>query len=86
MQLIDQEFGNMANFVKIIESANLKVGEAYNVIFLRANSVNASNYISSNNKIVEVSSDGRLIAKGSGIAFIRIESNVGPMVVRIEVV
>ena len=86
MLLIDKEFGNTESFIKIVENAKLKVGEEYSVIFLRNNSIIASNYISSNNKIAEVSSDGRLTAKGPGIAFIRIESNVGPMVIKIEVV
>lgn len=85
LKLRDQELGSTEIYNKIVESKNLSVGTVYDINYIKANSISASGYNSTNPTIVSVDSNGHVTANKAGVAFISITTNVGTLIVKVEV-
>lgn len=85
LNLRDQNLGTVDSYNKVIESKKLGINEEYDIGYLKTNTITATSYISSNPSIASVDNNGHVKAKKAGIAFISVSSNVGALIVKVEV-
>lgn len=85
LSLRDQEFGFVDSYSKIVESKKLGVGEEYDIGYLKTKLITATNYNSSTPFVASVDDNGLILAKKTGIAFISVSTNVGTIIIKIEV-
>lgn len=83
--LRDQNLGTVDSYNKVIESKKLGINEEYDIGYLKTHTITATSYISSNPSIASVDNNGHVKAKKAGAAFISISSNVGTLIVKVEV-
>lgn len=85
LQLLDKEYGNTESYLRIVENVNMRLNEIYEFDYLNKNSISASNYRSSNSSIISVNNNGQMTANDVGVAFINVSTNVGTLIVKVEV-
>lgn len=77
--------GMTLDFYKIVESYKGRIGDRFDIEYVKNHPDFASaTYTSSNAGIADVDSDGRVIVKGGGLAFITVSSPAGKVVVKVD--
>lgn len=77
--------GLTINFYKIIESYNARIGDRFDIEYVKQHSdFSSATYTSSNPSIAEVDDNGRVLVRGGGLAFITVSSSAGIIVVRVD--
>ena len=77
--------GMTLDFYKIVESYKGRIGDRFDIEYVKNHPDFASaTYTSSNAGIADVDSDGRVIVKGGGLAFITVSSSAGKVMLKVD--
>lgn len=86
MILRSREYGNEETYYRIVEKVNVNSNENIEIQYIKKNKgFNKATFTSTNSNIATVQSDGVIKGVCGGIAFITVESEVGKVVVMVEV-
>ena len=85
MQLRNHNLNSVENYSKVIETLNLKQGKEEYINYTRNIPLNVSSYTSSHPSIAKVDNNGLISAINKGISYISIATDVGILIVKVEV-
>ncbi len=85
LKLRHTTLGLMLNFYKIVESYKARIGDRFDIEYTKNHTdFSSATYTTSNSDIADVDSNGRVIVRGGGLAFITVSSTAGSVVVRVD--
>lgn len=86
LELLDKKLGAQENYYKVVENNTIGIGDSQIIdYFSKHMEIKPTSYTSSNPSIATVANDGIITGVSRGVAFIRISSNVGIMIVKVLV-
>lgn len=85
LKLRHWNLGLTFDFYKIVESYKVRIGDRFDIVYAKIHpDYSTATYSTSNANIADVDSNGHVIIRGSGLAFITVSSAAGSVVVKVD--